>query len=259
MHRGKAAGLDGLSAEHLMFCHPLLPSILAKLFNFCMRSGHVPVQFGLSYTVPLLKGSVSSCNRNITTDDFRGISISPVVSKVFEHCILHRFQPYFRTADNQFGFKKKTSCSHAIYTVRSVVNHYTSHGSTVNMCAVDISKAFDRMNHFGLFTTLMNRLIPVNILETLEDWFSKCYTCVKWQSLTSSLFQITRGVSGKVACYRRTCLPCTLTNDDIITAVQREHLGCYFKSVCISIIMYADDIILLFTVCLNLTGFVVCL
>ena len=78
MHRGKAAGLDGLSAEHLMFCHPLLPSILAKLFNFCMRSGHVPVQFGLSYTVPLLKGSVSSCNRNITTDDFRGISISPV-------------------------------------------------------------------------------------------------------------------------------------------------------------------------------------
>ena len=33
----------------------------------------------------------------------------------------------------------------------------------MNLCAVDISKAFDRMNHFGLFCTLMDRLLPVNI------------------------------------------------------------------------------------------------
>jgi len=66
MHRGKAAVFDGLSAEHLMYCHPLLPCILAKLFNLFLRHGHVPTQFGISYTVPLLKGSNSNYTKNLT-------------------------------------------------------------------------------------------------------------------------------------------------------------------------------------------------
>ena len=31
--RGKAAGLDGLTAEHLQYCHPVVCCILTKLFN----------------------------------------------------------------------------------------------------------------------------------------------------------------------------------------------------------------------------------
>ena len=50
MKRGKAAGLDGITYEHLLFSHPLLPGILAKLFNFMIRIGYVPDSFGQSYT-----------------------------------------------------------------------------------------------------------------------------------------------------------------------------------------------------------------
>ena len=41
------------------------------------------------------------------------------------------------------------------FTLRSVVDYYVNHGSTVNICALDISKAFDKMNHHGLFLKLM--------------------------------------------------------------------------------------------------------
>jgi len=34
LKRGKAVDIDGLSAEHLQFCHPVLSVILQKLFNF---------------------------------------------------------------------------------------------------------------------------------------------------------------------------------------------------------------------------------
>jgi len=64
----------------------------------------------------------------------------------------------------------------------------------MNLCAVDISKAFDRMNHRGLYLQLVDRLLPVNVLVTLENWFGKCYTCVKWGSITSRMFQLTRGI-----------------------------------------------------------------
>ena len=45
---------------------------------------------------------------------------------------------------------------------------------------VDLSKAFDKMNHHGLFIRLMERKIPTNLLSLLENWFSIGITCVKW-------------------------------------------------------------------------------
>ena len=48
MKCGKAAGLHGISTEHLIFCHPLLPALLAKLFNLMIRTGRVPDSFEMS-------------------------------------------------------------------------------------------------------------------------------------------------------------------------------------------------------------------
>ena len=150
MKRGKAADFCGLSVEQLQYSHPILCCVQAKLFNWFMHIGRVPSHFGISYTIPLLKRH-TGCNRKFSVQDFRGISISPVVSKVFEHCILRRFCDFLNTHDSQFGFKKSLGCSHAIYCVRNIVSHYVTNGSTVNLCALDITKAFDRMNHHGLF------------------------------------------------------------------------------------------------------------
>jgi len=47
-----------------------------------MSVGHVPYGFRLSYTVPLPKED-TACKRNII-DNYRAISISPVLSKMFE-------------------------------------------------------------------------------------------------------------------------------------------------------------------------------
>jgi len=50
-------------------------------------------------------------SKSVSVDDFRGISISSVISKVFEHCILDRYDGFLLSSDNQFGFKK-SSCRH---------------------------------------------------------------------------------------------------------------------------------------------------
>jgi len=55
LKRGKAAGIDQLTVEHLLYSHPVLPCILSKLFNLILLTGQVPCEFGYSYTVlPLL-------------------------------------------------------------------------------------------------------------------------------------------------------------------------------------------------------------
>ena len=95
-----------------------------------------------------------------------------MLSKVLEHCILVRYERLFKTSDNQFGFKKSSSCAQAIYAFRCVTDYYILSGSTVNVCALDLSKAFDKMNHHGLFVKLMERHIPVNLLMLLERYGS---------------------------------------------------------------------------------------
>ena len=39
---------------------------------------------------------------------------------------------------------------------------------TVNICALDISKAFDRVDHYKLFNVLMDRSLPTGLQNVLS-------------------------------------------------------------------------------------------
>jgi hypothetical protein len=43
----KAAGIDGLETEHLLYAHPILIYCLSVLFNSCLQHGYVPNDFGI--------------------------------------------------------------------------------------------------------------------------------------------------------------------------------------------------------------------
>jgi len=88
-------------------------------------------------------------SKSMRVQDFRGISISYVLPKIFENCILNRFANYLTSSDNQFGFKKKMGCVHASFSIRCVIKTYAMNGPTVNICALDLTKDFDKMNHHG--------------------------------------------------------------------------------------------------------------
>lgn len=237
---GKAPGLDGLSCEHLKYSHPVVYLILCKMFNLLLLFGYIPKDFGLSYTVAVPKCDIHSST--LTLGDFRGISISPVVSKVFELVILRRFANYFSTSDYQFGFKKHLSCNHAIYCVKNVIEHYTRNGTTVNMCSIDLSKAFDKMNQYAVLLKLMDRKVPKELIHILLLWFHSSYTCVKWGKVYSALFPLKSGVrQGGVL----SPLLFSIFIDGLIDKICASNVGCYVSNKCVAIFVYADDIILL--------------
>jgi hypothetical protein len=85
-----------------------------------LRTGLVPDSFGIGKTTPIPK--FKGCKRTVSADDFRGITICPILSKVFEHCIKKFVN--IPTSSRQFGFKKQVGCANALHSLRKVINYF---------------------------------------------------------------------------------------------------------------------------------------
>ena len=73
LKRGKSAGQDNVTAEHLFYTHPCLCASLKLLFNLMIKYGFVPDDFGKGLLIPILKGSGIDKSR---VENYRGITLS---------------------------------------------------------------------------------------------------------------------------------------------------------------------------------------
>ena len=235
----KTAGIDDLTIEHIKYAHPSLIKILAKCFDIYAHCGSVPDDFGrgVMKPIPKFKGVKKNCN----VDDFRGITICSIISKIFEHCILRHFNE-ITTSIRQFGFKKNSSCHMAIYSVKRVINYFNDRGSTVAVGSIDLRKAFDKVNHYGLLCTLQQKHINARILDLLENWMEKSNAVIDWMKTVSAPVACSAGVrQGSVL----SPVLFSLFVDSVLERLKSSGLGCIVNFECHNSFMYADDLILL--------------
>jgi hypothetical protein len=98
------------------------------------------------------------------------------------------------SSELQCGFKRKSSCNHALFALWSVEKQLCDSGSTATFCALDISKAFVKVNVYGLLKMLMGRAFPRTLIKLLLDWFGKGVGNVHWTGSIFSIFPILAGV-----------------------------------------------------------------
>jgi len=240
MERGKASGEDGLVAEHLKYAHLAQTKLLVKLLNYILLYGLVPSLFGICITISILKES--NAKSRLSTDEFWGITVSPVLPKVFEQALLFNFENYFVSSDEQFRFKKAIGCNHAILAVKSTIDHFVKHGSTVNICRLDISKAVDKIQHCILFDKLIKHCIPISLVNVLLFWYSNSICKVKWLHAFSFSYTFGAGVrQGGVL----SPISFSVYVEDLLQKLHASNFGCSIAGLCLNSIMYADDLILL--------------
>jgi len=79
LKRGKAADMDGLTAEHLFYAHPVFIPLLSCLFQLIVHFGLVPTDFACGLIIPLVKNSDGDIK---FSNNYCGITLNPVVSSV---------------------------------------------------------------------------------------------------------------------------------------------------------------------------------
>ena len=142
----------------------------------------------------------------------------------------------------QFGFKKNVGCSNAIFAVRQVIEYFNERGSNVYVAALDASKAFDKVNFYKLFSSLVHCGLPVHIIDSIVNWYSKLSIVVRWCGHLSAALSVLSGVrQGGIL----SPILFNLYVNSIITKLRNKGLGCNFRNCYIGCVMYADDLILL--------------
>ena len=239
LKRGKSSGKDGLSSEHLIHAHETLLVYICTIFNAMLVHGFLPDSLMSTLLIPLLKdkkGDVAAKN------NYRPIAITNVMSKLIEILILMKFKSYLETTDNQFGFKEKHSTDMCCFTLKEVIDFYISSSTPIYLCYMDASKAFDKVNHFHLFSKLIIRGMPAIVIRILLYWYRSQEFHVKWCSNISSPFTVRNGVrqGGVLSPYLY-----NVFIDDLSTKLTDSLTGCYMNSCFINHLFYADDSVLM--------------
>lgn len=189
----KAPGIDGVSTTSLKASITAVSPVLSFLFNLSFETGIFPTSLKTALVIPIhKKGSTLDPN------NYRPISLLSVFSKMLEKLMKERLLKFFSLhnflCENQFGFMEGKSTEDALLNFCSKIFKGINNKECVSGIFIDITKAFDTVNH----DILINRLCLAGIRGIPLNWFRSYLSgrsqCVKVGNSKSLLKPIICGV-----------------------------------------------------------------
>lgn len=150
----------GLTAEHLSHSGNTLISEITDIFNSILTEKCVPQHFKTGILTPVLKKSKDPTN----LDNYRGITVTPVLGKLFEITILPRLSENFEQSSLQFGFTRGLSpVMSALIVSEARAETKLNSSAPLFLATLDSQKAFDVVSH----TILLDKLYENGIHPAL--------------------------------------------------------------------------------------------
>ena len=229
-------------SEHIIYASSdALDAWLVQFYNGIFDDQITPENLSRSTIHPLVKSYKKSLQ---SFNNYRGISIIPVFTKLLEYIILHMCPEIAESHPLQHGYKLRSSTLHAEFLIRETIHHYNKNGSAVYVCGLDAEKAFDSCNWGILFEKLYyKKNIPLSVVNVIKSLYANGSAKVKYGSKYSYEFLLSQGVrQGSVLSphfYNE-------YTDDLLRKIENiSEYGTSLHGQYTGILMYADDIILM--------------
>ena len=153
LKRNKAIGCDGFNDNVIIDVYDSMKAILFEIFKASFEEVIFPEKLKIAKVIPVFK---KGDKENV--ENYRPISILPVFSKVLERIIYNRLYEYFMKNNllhkNQIFFQINNSTLHAILQFpRDIAQNFDNGKYTLGVF-IDLSKAFDTVDH----QILLNKL-----------------------------------------------------------------------------------------------------
>ena len=189
----KAMGPDNISPVMMKHLGPKAISYLTNIFNNVVNQATLPPMWKVGRIIPLLKPKKPADEG----PSYRPISLLSPPVKILESIILAPIQESISLADHQHGFRKGRSTMTALQDITDHVKFGLNRQKPVNrtvMVAVDLSRAFDTVNHETLIKDIADLPLNNNIKCFLVSYLRGRQTYVEFRGAKSKHRKMRQGV-----------------------------------------------------------------
>ena len=189
----KAIGYDDIHPRLIKDSKMVIVPLLSHIANLMLQKGKFPNSLKIAQVLPLYKAGDPACVSN-----YRPISILTVFSKLFELIIKNKLVNFLTTfkilSPEQYGFRKNVSTKQAL--INFIEELYLNKESSFDTIGVflDLSKAFDTVDHNILIKKLQHYGIRGVCLDLFQSYLSERRQLVNIYNNNSGLKPIKCGV-----------------------------------------------------------------
>ena len=189
----KSTGHDGIPSAMLKTAHTVIASPLCSIINSSITSRVFPSSWKKAIVKPLHKGGPRD-----NLSNYRRISLLPITSKILEGVVRDQVFSHLQTHNLlspwQSGFQPGHSTTTTLLHITNEWYSALDKGLIVGAVFLDLSKAFDTVNH----SLLLSRLSVFGVDPAAYQWFSSYLSsrsqCVNIDSINSEYLPVVSGV-----------------------------------------------------------------
>ncbi len=177
---------------------------------------------------------------------YHGISLLSTIYKLYASILNNRLVTCLEDnniyAEKQNGFRQNRSCAEHVFKLTTILRNRQSKGESTYVAYLDAEKAFDRVDHNLLLYKPLTNGIYGHVYKNIKNVYVHSTCSVKINELLTNWFQSHSGLKQGDA------LSPTLYGifiNDIVREINDLNLGVKIGNKKLSILPYADDIVLL--------------
>ena len=241
LKKNKAADHQNLRAEHIQQLPEEAKEILIYLVNKIIMEQRIPTSLKSSYKLMIPKPGKDQREM----DNYRGITIAPILLKVLEIICMNRELNHIiqsDISDLQVGFTPERSPSMASLFITETIAEARYLKLPLYVASLDARKAFDVVNHCRLKAKLFHSPISRNMWCLLDDLYVGTKENVRWNGSDSMSYNVSQGVKqGSII----SPLLYKLYVNDLLKQIENSGLGTSIGTVYTGSPACADDVILM--------------
>ena len=186
-------GFDGLSSKLLKSIKNAVIKPITTIINQMINTGIFPDKLKIAKIVPIYKKDDETQFTN-----YRPISLLPTISKIFEKIIFKQLYEFFfdnkLLYNSQYGFREGHSTEYAALELVDRITLEMDNMNTPVNIFLDLSKAFDTLDHQILIKKLEYYGIHGLSLKLMESYLFNRKQYVEIDEYKSDMLHLTTGV-----------------------------------------------------------------
>ena len=231
-------GHDGIHSSFLKRVSDKFLDNIAHFINACYTHCYIPNELLKGDINPTIKNQRGNCTDSA---NYRPVMQSSCLLKILEIHILDILEEKIVFNSRQFGFKKGTSTTDACLLLKEAIHNYIKRKGKVFTTFIDLSKAFDKVDHIILGNILLENNIPIDISLLIMHYLRNQTARIIWGGSSGEYFNINEGVrqGGILSPFLF-----KLYINSVIESIAEMEIGCRLGYTRLNILAYADDVIL---------------